>query len=236
MARVYPFNNGVLMLRNISAPFLNALEDNPWWTLRGCCLENCLPFTGGKIGFCHFHSFQVHEKKRAFLNLLAKKKRPVFEHNSIYICVYIYIDIETFAYIGSFKPRVHCTMFNLFSLCQDPSVFSEPLWHVAHNVLFDCVHLQSQTENVVNSIEVTIYPTTYMQVNQNRKQPDPNPRAFSATCSRPLQQKVTIQWTKLRSLREKISAQRIYKLHVSTWLKRRFFPRVSREYWCRSTI
>ena len=26
MARVYPFNNGVLMLRDISAPFLNALD------------------------------------------------------------------------------------------------------------------------------------------------------------------------------------------------------------------
>ena len=130
----------------------------------------------------------------------------------IYICIYmyIYIDIETFAYIGSFKPRVHCTMFNLFSLCQDPSVFSEPLWHVAHNVLFDCVHLQSQTENVVNSIEVTIYPTTYMQVNQNRKQPDPNPRAFSATCSRPLQQKVTIQWTKIEKFeREDFSPENL---------------------------
>ena len=76
MARVYPFNNGVLMLRNISAPFLNALEDNPRWTLRGCCPENCLPFTGGRNGFCHFHSFHVHEKNRAFLNLLAKKKAP----------------------------------------------------------------------------------------------------------------------------------------------------------------
>ena len=26
MARAYPFNNGVLMLRDISAPFLNALK------------------------------------------------------------------------------------------------------------------------------------------------------------------------------------------------------------------
>ena len=93
MARVCPFNNGVLMLRNISAPFLNALEDNPWWTLRGCCPENCLPFTGAKYGFCHFHSFQVHDKKRAFLNLLAKKKRPVLEHNSIYIYIFFGFDL-----------------------------------------------------------------------------------------------------------------------------------------------
>ena len=88
MARVYPFNNGVLMLRNISAPFLNALEDNPRWTLRGCCPENCLPFTGGRNGFCHFHSFHVHEKNRAFLNLLAKKSAPELNTTA---CVYIYI-------------------------------------------------------------------------------------------------------------------------------------------------
>ena len=35
MARVYPFNNGVLMLRNISAPLLNALEDNPLVDIEG---------------------------------------------------------------------------------------------------------------------------------------------------------------------------------------------------------
>ena len=89
MARVYPFNNGVLMLRNISAPFLNALEDNPWWTLRGCCPENCWPFTGGKNGFCHFHSFHVHKKnKTRILEPIGEKKAP---RNWTQQHIYIYI-------------------------------------------------------------------------------------------------------------------------------------------------
>ena len=89
MARACPFNNGVLMLRNISAPFLNALKGNPRWTLRCCGPHNWVAFTGGRSGFFFiFVRYLFTKKKNAFLNLLAKKKRPEIEHNSIYIYIY----------------------------------------------------------------------------------------------------------------------------------------------------
>ena len=46
MARVYSFDIGVLMLRNISAPLLNALDVDPGSTLSDSCSVDCLPVTG----------------------------------------------------------------------------------------------------------------------------------------------------------------------------------------------
>ena len=94
MARACPFNNGVLMLRNISAPFLNALKDNPRWRCRCFGAHNWIAFTGGRsvFFFFHFRSY-LFTKKNAFLNLLAKKKRPEIEHNNIYIYIHTFIFI-----------------------------------------------------------------------------------------------------------------------------------------------
>ena len=89
MARACPFNNGVLMLRNISAPFLNALEGNPWWTLRSCCPENCLPFTGGKKRFLSF-SFVPSARKNAHSWTYWRKKAPRnWTQQHIYIYIYM---------------------------------------------------------------------------------------------------------------------------------------------------
>ena len=64
MARVYPFNNGVLMLRNISAPFLNALDVRTRVDISVHLCRQLLAFHRGKTFFFgHFHSFHVHEKK-----------------------------------------------------------------------------------------------------------------------------------------------------------------------------
>ena len=92
MARVYPFNNGVLMLRNISAPFLNALEDKPLLDIEGLLSWKLLTFHRGKNGFCHFHSFHVHKKNAHSWTYWRKKEAP---RNWTQQHIYIYTHTHT---------------------------------------------------------------------------------------------------------------------------------------------
>ena len=91
MARVYPFNNGVLMLRNISAPLLSALKGNPRWTLRGCGPHNWVAFTGGKCGFFIFVRYLFTKKTTHSWTYWRKKAPRNWTQQHIYIYIYIWL-------------------------------------------------------------------------------------------------------------------------------------------------
>ena len=63
------FENGVPMLRNISAPFLNALDDKPQvWFSRASCGSDEKVSPGENTFFCLKVVASGSKKKGAFLN------------------------------------------------------------------------------------------------------------------------------------------------------------------------
>ena len=76
MARVYPFNNGVLMLRNISAPFLNALKVRTRVDISVHLCWKLLTFHRGKNSFLSFSFVPCARKKRRILEPIGEKKAP----------------------------------------------------------------------------------------------------------------------------------------------------------------
>ena len=87
------FDNGVPMLRNISAPFLTALDDKLEVGISRDTLRRMKRFHQGKTRF--FVSRWLHQeaKNGSILEPLKRKKHPEIEHNHISISIYICISI-----------------------------------------------------------------------------------------------------------------------------------------------
>ena len=62
------FENGVPMLRNMSAPFLNALDDKPQVCFSRPSLVRMKRFHGGKHVFLVLSGCICNKKREAFLN------------------------------------------------------------------------------------------------------------------------------------------------------------------------
>ena len=91
MGRVYAFDNGVLMLRNISAPFLNALDVRPRVDVFGLMFWRLPTCHQGKKHFCNSISFHV-QNKTAHSWTHGEKSAPKLNTTAcIYIYIYIYI-------------------------------------------------------------------------------------------------------------------------------------------------
>ena len=87
MARVYPFKNGVLMLRNISAPFLNALKVRTRVDISVHLCWKLLTFHRGKNSFFVILIRSVCTKKNAHSWTYWRKKAPRnWTQRHIYIC------------------------------------------------------------------------------------------------------------------------------------------------------
>ena len=101
MGCLYAFDNGEPMLRNISTPLLNALDDKQQGRhfQREFVLER-LVSPGEKHNFWVSKWLHQEAKKGAFLNRWKEKCTPEIEHNSVYIYIYIiYIYIWLYIYI-----------------------------------------------------------------------------------------------------------------------------------------
>ena len=106
MGCLYAFDNGVPMLHNMSAPFLNALEDKPQLVISKKSFCRKKGFTRGNTMF-GFGNGCIMKQKGSIFEPLKFKKHPEIEHNSIYIyiytsyihaCKHIYIYIYTYLY------------------------------------------------------------------------------------------------------------------------------------------
>ena len=104
MGCVHAFDNGEPMLRNISAPFLNALDDSQQVVIFRQSLCQTTWFHQGKTRFWGFKMVPSGGKKRNIFDPPPTPQKNETEHNSMHIYIYIYaVGSITWPYFGHFK-------------------------------------------------------------------------------------------------------------------------------------
>ena len=153
------------MLRDVSAPFSNALKVRPKVDIEGLLCWKLLTFHRGKKWFLSFSFVPCAPKNGAFLNLLARKKAPqdwTQQHiyMYIYICCCICCCVRKWGAFLRFNRSIMLPFMRSKMGCAEPGAWNPYFYSVSGgrtSYSRGCVGHHAENEVVQNTVLLFIY-------------------------------------------------------------------------------